>query len=154
MNLTVLTYLLYLAIAVPITIWVGRTLFSNGRVFLLDVFKGREDLAKSVNALLVVGFYLLNLGFVTLYLRVGNEIQTGRDVLESLSGKIGIVLIVLALVHLCNVWVFSRWRRRSLTDRSGRPPLPPQGWTTPAPGHPDPKQAGPMFPPPPQAPPA
>lgn len=132
MNLTVLTYLLYLATAVPITIWVARSLFRNGRVFLVDVFHGREDLANAVNALLVVGFYLLNLGFVALYLRLGKPVEDGRGVLESLSGKLGIVLIVLAVVHLTNVWVFNRFRRRSLLDRDRRAPMPPQGFVQPA----------------------
>lgn len=148
MSYTLASYLLYLVITVPITVWVARTLFRNGRVFLLDVFHGRDDLANAVNALLVVGFYLLNLGFVTLYLASGGEVHSATGVLQSLSSKVGIVLLVLAVVHLGNVWVFSRWRRRSLVDRSARAPLPPSGHTS---------IMGPGFPPPtgaPVAPPA
>lgn len=148
MNLTLLTYLLYLATAVPITIWVARVLFRNGRVFLVDVFHGREELANAVNALLMVGFYLLNLGFVALYLRLGGAIVDGRGVVEALSSKLGIVLIVLAIVHLTNVWVFNRLRRRSVADRDRRPPIAPQGFL---PGGMQPAMSGPAFPPPPGA---
>ena len=68
--LIVQTYGLYLAISIGLTIWVERTLFKNGKVFLVEVFKGDEALANSVNHLLVVGFYLLNLGFVALNLAI------------------------------------------------------------------------------------
>lgn len=154
MNFTVLTYLLYLVTAVPITIWVARVLFRNGRVFLVDVFHGREDLANAVNGLLVVGFYLLNLGFVALYLRIGDPVMDARGVLEALSAKLGIVLIVLAAVHLTNVWVFNRLRRRSIVERDRRAPIPPQGFVQ-QPGGPQgmhPQPVGPAagFPPPPQ----
>lgn len=125
MNLTVLSYLLYLLVAVPVTVWVARVLGQNGKLFLVDVFDGRTDLAEAVNRLLVVGFYLLNLGFVALYLRVDSEILSGREVLESLSVKLGVVLLVLGVVHLLNVWVFNRIRRRSRQDQMRIAPLAP-----------------------------
>ena len=66
MTWTVGTYVLYLLVTVPLTVWVATTLSRNGRVFLEDVFAGDERLAHAVNRLLVVGFCLLNLGFVML----------------------------------------------------------------------------------------
>src|SRR6476660_1665021 len=63
-TVTVWTYLLYLPISVAMTIWVARTLHKNGRIFLVDNFQGNEPLADSVDHLLVVGFYLVNVGFV------------------------------------------------------------------------------------------
>ena len=62
MNTITVTYLSYLAISISLTIWVAQTLHKNGRVFLIDVLQGNESLADSVNHLLVVGFYLINLG--------------------------------------------------------------------------------------------
>ncbi|HKF94777.1 MAG TPA: hypothetical protein VKB96_09275, partial [Gammaproteobacteria bacterium] len=70
MNPIVITYLLYLAISIALTVWVAQTLFKNGRLFLVDVFHGNEALADSVNHLLVVGFYLINLGYVSLMLKI------------------------------------------------------------------------------------
>ena len=66
MNIEIATYLLYLVISIGLTIWVAHTLHKNGRIFLVDVFHGNEPLADSVNHLLVVGFYLINLGYVSL----------------------------------------------------------------------------------------
>ena len=85
MTWTVGTYVLYLLVTVPLTVWVATTLSRNGRVFLEDVFAGDERLAHAVNRLLVVGFYLLNLGFVMLFLRVTSRVGDLRDMLETLS---------------------------------------------------------------------
>ncbi|RYU12335.1 hypothetical protein [Nocardioides iriomotensis] len=133
MTMTVLTYLTYLLVAVPLTVWVAQTLSSNGRVFLEDVFSGNDDLADAVNKLLVVGFYLLNIGFVTLYLRVGTEVADLRGLVETLSVKVGIVMLVLGLVHFCNVYVFNAIRRRSRMEALRSAPVPHQGYVFPAP---------------------
>ena len=129
MDWTAGTYLAYLLVAVPLTIWVARTLSRNGRVFLVDVFEDKEDLADAVNKLLVVGFYLLNLGFVMLYLRSGQAVEDLTGLFEALSVKIGIVMLVLGVVHFFNVYVFNTIRRRSRHEALRTPPLPPQAWT-------------------------
>ncbi|MEV6416262.1 hypothetical protein [Kribbella sp. NPDC051718] len=128
MRMTVVTYLIYLLIAVSLTIWVARTLSRNGRVFLVDVFHGNEDFADAVNKLLVVGFYLVNLGFVTLFLRTGRTVVDARGVLEQLSVKLGIVMVVLGVLHLLNVWTFNTIRRRSRLEDMTTPPVPPNNF--------------------------
>ena len=136
MDHAVIAYVLYLLIAVPLTIWVGSTLSRNGRVFLVDVFSGNGELAEAVNRLLVVGFYLLNLGVVALYLRIGDSVADARAVVEVLSVKLGVVLLMLGVVHLTNVYVFTKIRRRGRLEAMATPPLPPQGWTQPFPAAP------------------
>ena len=133
MNLNVTTYVIYLLVAVPLTIWVARTLSRNGRIFLVDVFHGNEDFADAVNRLLVVGFYLVNLGFVTLFLRSGSAVADARGVFEQLSVKLGTVMVVLGVLHLTNVWIFNKIRNRSRLDAMTRPPVPPNDTVTAAP---------------------
>lgn len=113
MDWTVITYVGYLAVAVPVTVWVARTLVANGTTFLADVFDGRADLAGAVNHLLVVGFYLLNVGFVLLFLRVDDAVPDASGMLETLSVKLGVVLLVVGAVHFANILVFNSIRRRS-----------------------------------------
>lgn len=124
MNATVITYGLYLVIALPLTVWVARNLFRNGRVFLVDCFHGNESLADSVNRLLVMGFYLINFGFVALYLKLAQEVEETRGVFEALSGKIGVVLLVLGGMHFFNLVVFTKMRKRA-TWHLSPPPVPP-----------------------------
>jgi hypothetical protein len=116
MTYTVATYVAYLLVAVPLTVWVASTLSRNGRVFLTDVFHGEDGLADAVNRLLVVGFYLVNLGIVMLYLRGGGEVDDLAGVLETLSVKIGVVMLVLGVIHFVNVMVFSSMRRKGRAE--------------------------------------
>jgi hypothetical protein len=131
-NDTVATYVIYLLISVALTVWVGTTLFRNGRLFLVDVFNGNERLAEAVNRLLIVGFYLLNLGFVTLFLRVRESVVGVRGSFDTLSVKVGTVLLVLGAIHLSNVYVFSRIRRRGMADRQQVPSIEQNPWAPPA----------------------
>ncbi|MFF9977698.1 hypothetical protein [Streptomyces erythrochromogenes] len=131
MDLTVVAYVIYLLISIGLTVWVARTLSRNGRVFIGDVLHGNEKLADAVNQLLVVGFYLVNIGFVTLFLRSNKEVETARALFETLSVKLGVVLLVLGVMHLGNVWVLNKMRRRGIMERQQTPPVPPQGWTAP-----------------------
>jgi hypothetical protein len=133
MDLTVVTYLLYLLLAIPLTTWVARALHRYGQVFLNDVFLGNDQLAHAVNQLLVLGFYLLNLGYVALFMTSTGSVGTGRRVLEVLSTKVGAVAIVLGLVHFANVWAFNAFRRRAMT-RAHAGALPPPAPAGPPPG--------------------
>jgi hypothetical protein len=130
MNATVITYALYLLIALPLTWWVARNLFRNGRIFLVDCFHGNDALADSVNQLLVMGFYLVNFGFVALYLKLAGEVVEVRGIFEALSGKLGVVLLVLGGMHFFNLYVFTRMRKRATWDQAP-PPLPAAGVLTP-----------------------
>ena len=125
-GITVLMYLAYLGISVIMTIWVARTLHRNGRIFLVDSFLGNEPLADSVNHLLVVGFYLVNIGFVTLALKYGDKATDTQTAVETLSTKVGLVLVVLGFMHFLNLFVFSKLRRRG-SYHSQLPPVLPQG---------------------------
>ena len=119
------TYLSYLAISIAMTIWVAKTLHKNGRIFLVDSFRGNAALADSINHLLLVGFYLINIGYVALALREAQAPGDLQGVLEILSRKVGVVLLVLGLMHFFNLIVFSKMRRRALLHHAP-PPLPPQ----------------------------
>lgn len=112
MDVVVYTYFAYVILSVFLTVWVAQTLHKNGRVFLVEVFHGDEGIADSVNHLLVVGFYLINLGYVSLALKIGYNIETARAGIEALSWKIGLVLLVLGGMHFFNLYIFNRIHRR------------------------------------------
>ncbi len=115
------TYVAYLTASVVLTVWVAHTLHNNGREFLVDAFRGRVSLADSVNHLLVVGFYLINIGFVTLALKEKVKPVDAVGAVEFFSTKIGYVLLVLGAMHFFNMGVFWVIRKRGL-DEPGRSP--------------------------------
>lgn len=112
MNPLILTYALYLFVSIGLTVWVARTLHRNGRPFLVASFHRNETLADSVNHLLVVGFYLLNFGFISLTLKVGLAPKDGAAVFEVLGAKVGAVLLILGFMHFLNLAIFHRLHRR------------------------------------------
>lgn len=122
MDAIVVMYLTYVGLSVALTIWVAHTLSRAGVLFLRDVFDGNDKLADAVNHLLVVGFYLVNLGYVSLALRTDAVVRTSRDAIETLSWKIGLVLVALGVMHFLNMYVFSRIRRRTRPSRDVPPP--------------------------------
>ena len=123
-------YAVYLLVSIAMTIWVARTLSSNGEVFLVKCFGQDEDLARSTNHLLVVGFYLINLGFIAL--RLGNWPVEPVALLPYVGSKIGVSLLTLGAMHFFNMAMIARYgrtvsgwvRANDATTRQAPPPLP------------------------------
>ncbi len=137
----ILTYAVYLPVVLLLTLYVARTLFRNGRVFMLDIFKGKADITDATNKLFEVGFYLLNMGFALLIMRVDQGYQeevrnvdgvvtghawsqaldTNQEVVETLAYKLGGFAIYLGIMLFFNMYLFFRGRRKS---RMQPPPVP------------------------------
>ena len=107
-----ISYALYLAITIALTIWVAGTLSSNGEVFPIECFGHDGVLAKSTNHLLVVGFYLVNLGFILLTLQFGAEPQTVPEAIRFLSSKVGLAVVVLGGMHFFNMNAIAKFGRK------------------------------------------
>jgi hypothetical protein len=121
--MTEIVYALNLIIAIGITIWVAHTLASNGEVFLIDCFGHNPELARSTNHLLVVGFYLVNLGFITLTLSLGDEPKTVPEAVRFLSAKVGLAVLVLGAMHFFNLGAIAQFGRKVngwLLEHQGR----------------------------------
>lgn len=116
MNQIIITYTLYLVISICLTIWVAKTLFKNGKVFLVDIFHGNTSLADSVNNLLLVGFYLINVGYAVYTLQITRNILNAREMIETLSFKIGLIILILGAMHFMNLYIFFTLRKRALTQ--------------------------------------
>ena len=118
-------YLVYISASLGLTIWLARTLFKNGEVFLEEVFADNPRMASAVNRLLVVGFYLLNLGYAFVTLKAGNQVNTRAEGIETLGVKLGSLLLVLGALHMGNLYLFHRIRRRGQI-KLAPPPVWPQ----------------------------
>ena len=112
--LLLVTYAVYVTVSLAITYWVGRTLNRNGRVFLVENFEGQKALADSINHLLLVGFYLVNIGFISLALRYGEKPSDAVGAVEFLSTKIGLAVVVLGGMHFFNMSMLVKFRHTKL----------------------------------------
>lgn len=117
MNHIIITYSFYLIITISLTIWVAKTLFRNGKVFLIDIFHGNKELADSVNNLLLVGFYLINLGYAVYTLQVTGHISNVQQVIEQLSIKIGLIILILGGMHFFNLYIFFNLRKKAMHEK-------------------------------------
>ncbi len=124
-NYLVPVYVVYGSVSVVLTMWLARVLSTNGAVFLRDVFEKQSGLAEAVNRLLVVGFYLFNLGCAALILKASPT--TSRvAAIETLAWKLGLLLMSLAAMHFINLYIFHRIRRRS--QQPVQAPAARYGW--------------------------
>ena len=121
MDLRLIDYFLYLVASILLTVWVGNSLFRNGRPFLVSVFQGEQGLADSVNRLLVVGFYLINLGAAALLINAGGAPASFADMVQETVTRLGVVLLVLGAMHFFNMLVL-HLMRRPLRQRAMPPP--------------------------------
>ncbi len=112
-SLIVLVYSIYLPVAVALTLYVASVLFGGGRIFMIDIFKGREDIALATNRMFRVGFYLLNIGFALLALKSYGVADSSRTVVELLSYKVGSFSIYLGIMLFLNLYLFFRGKRKS-----------------------------------------
>jgi hypothetical protein len=117
MSYIITTYSLYLVLTVTLTIWVARTLFRNGKVFLVDIFHGNTALANSGNNLLLVGFYLVNIGYAVRTLSITENITDTRQLIEILSIKVGAIILILGVMHFFNMAIFFKLRYKALQNR-------------------------------------
>ena len=118
MNYIIITYSFYLVITIVLTIWVAKTLFKNGKIFLIDIFHWNKELADSVNNLLLVGFYLINIGYAVYTLQVASSITNYQEVIEKLSLKIGLIILILGAMHFFNLYIFFTLRKKAIQDAS------------------------------------
>lgn len=106
-----MSFMSYLLISIAMTIWVAYTLSTNGLVFLIEAFDARADLARSINHMLVVGFYLVNIGFILLALRFGLRPVDLPGAMEYVSTKVGLALLVLGAMHFTLMYVIGKYGR-------------------------------------------
>ena len=115
-KMVVFAYLIYLPVALFLTYYVAKTLFKNGKVYMLDIFRGREEIANATNRLFEMGFYLLNVGFALMILKINTDYSSAfnyQAMIEALSTKVGGFSIYLGIMLFINLFLFFRGKRKS-----------------------------------------
>ena len=132
-KLVIIAYAIYLPVALGLTFYVAKTLFKNAKVFMLDIFKGKEDIAFATNRLFEIGFYLMNVGFALMILKIRVSqyypFETYQKLIETLSYKVGGFSIYLGVMLFLNLLLLMRGRKKAK-----QPQLPKQQFVKPVAG--------------------
>ncbi len=118
MDLNVIAYFIYLPIMVFITVGLGYTFFKNGRVFILKQFNGDEEMTDFINRILLVGYYLFNLGYCFYIVGDWVTLKHWPHLLTSLSQTIGTIVIALGIMHFINVTVLFLLGRKKRNQKT------------------------------------
>ena len=113
MTLTISTYFIYIGISLILTILVGIILGKTGRALLLEYFHGNKNLAENINRLILLGYYLLNIGYISLTTNTGIKVRDYEHMFEILSNKIGITFLVLAGFYLVDMLLLFKLRKKN-----------------------------------------
>ena len=142
-DLIVTTYVAYLPVAILLTFVVARIFFKNSKIFMLDIFSGREDIANSTNRLFETGFYLLSLGYALFrmkinkfdFIRTDYQVINGvreqvkqltyghQELFEVLSSKVGMLAVVLGVMVFFLMFMLFRGKKKSAEGRAKRDEL-------------------------------
>ncbi len=116
MNFVLIYYSIYISLTLVLLILVGNTLFKNGKVFLYDIFNGDVELVEAINRLLLVGYYLINIGYVLAFLRVWG-VKDWVTMIEKLSSHLGAVMIGVGILHMFNIIILFYMRRKNMKQK-------------------------------------
>ena len=105
MNFNILGYTIYLFVTIFIIFKVGMVFYRNGYVFILSLFHGDTVFTNHVNKVLLLGYYLLNIGYAFLSIRMWSAIVTVQYLISELAFRIGGLMALLALMHYFNMLV-------------------------------------------------
>ncbi|MBW8687477.1 hypothetical protein [Chitinophaga rhizophila] len=100
-----LAYIIYLLITYLITVRVGLLFFRNGRIFIMELVHQDVSLTDAINRILLVGYYLVNLGYAALMISTWDTILTWTDLLVSITVMTGKIVTTLAVMHYINMLV-------------------------------------------------
>lgn len=115
-SLELIAYVIYLPIAFGLTALVSENLFKNSKIFMLDIFNQKKEIATATNKLFKIGFYLLNIGFALRIIKI-YKLESYKNLVETLSSKIGGFSIYLGVVMLLFIIFFLKGRKASKENR-------------------------------------
>ena len=103
MNSNILAYVIYLAATLYIIYWLGKVFHRNGRVFILQLFNGDAEGTDTINNILLVAYYLFNIGYAFLRLKTWQPIRAPAQLISSLGYNLGLLILILAITHYFNI---------------------------------------------------
>ncbi len=112
MNLNIIGYFVYLSITAFIIIFVGKICYTNGTIFVKALVPGHEELCQHINQILLIGYYLINLGYCGITLISWTKINTTTELLETIALKSAIIILLIAILHYLNITIILNYLKK------------------------------------------
>ncbi len=111
MNLNLLSYLLFFPAMLAIAVYVAQVCHRHGRIWMLRIFHDDAAFVDAVNNILLVGCYVVNLGYIALCVAHWEPIAGVDEMIGALRTRIATILFTLAALHYQNIAVLLIWSR-------------------------------------------
>jgi hypothetical protein len=121
MNYNVSAYIVYLIMTIFMIVFVGRLFYRNGHVFILSLMKDDSATTDHLNNILLVAYYLFNIGYAFMKLRFWQKVGNLEMLISSIANNMSVLIFILATTHYMNmllIWYLSRSKNYSLTNKS------------------------------------
>ena len=121
MNYNLAAYFIYLVMTIFIIVFVGRYFYRNGRIFILSLMKDDAVTTDHLNNILLVAYYLFNIGYAFVKLRFWQKIDNPDMLVSSIANNLSILIFILASTHYMNmilIWYLSRSKKHFLTTKT------------------------------------
>lgn len=111
MSFNVIGYSIYIGVIIYITVFIGKKFYDSGSVFLHEILIDHR-ICEAVNNILLVAYYLLNIGNAIIMIRTWPQIESAGQLIEVSSINIGQIILLLAGIHYVNIALLLMGRKR------------------------------------------
>lgn len=112
MNLNIIGYLIYFTITFFIIIKVGKVCYNNGNIYVSQLIPDHEELCQRINQMLLIGYYLLNIGYCAMTIISWQRIITTNHLIEIIASKAAIIIITIAIMHYINIFLLTKYIKK------------------------------------------
>jgi len=112
MNYNLIAYGIFMVIVAYIIIVVGHICYRNGNIYVLSLIPGHEDLCIRINKILLVGYYLVNIGYAAMTLISWETIISFSQLIEMIALKTAIIISILCVLHYTNLFVLTNYVKK------------------------------------------
>jgi len=109
MNLNIIGYFIYLSITILIILKVGKICYENGNIFVSELIPNHADLCQKINQILLLGYYLLNIGYCAMNLISWEKILSINQLIEVIALKTAIIIFIISLMHYTNIIILTKY---------------------------------------------
>jgi hypothetical protein len=112
MDLNLIGYAIYLSVTAVIILRVGSICYRNGNVFVGELIPDHEDLCKRINQILLLGYYLLNIGYCSVTLVQWDTIETVPQLVETVAMKSAVIICIISVMHYLNIFIITNYIKK------------------------------------------